>query len=608
MSCIVGIINLDDAPVDRELLERMTRTMKDRAPDEIGLWCSGNVGFGHAMLRISPESGNEHQPCTLDGKLWITADARIDGRTELISQLRTVGKSVRNDAPDVELILHSYNAFGESFLDRLIGDFAFALWDERRTKLICARDHFGVRPLYYARTDRAFLFASDIDALLEHPAVSRVLDEEAIADFLLFGAYQERDSSIYRDIRKLPAASVVKFTSREFDIRRYWTLPLNTEVRHKKYSEYVDQFQELFSKAVNERVRTNNLAIELSGGMDSTSIAAEVAKSQGTNGHTVTAYTTTCHGLLPGDQDGHYAGIVAAHLGIPIVYQACEEYGLFECFDKTELFTAEPIAHPDLAAHYDNYVHMGKNGSRVLVSGQGGDAVFNGSSTYYADLLRGGRAIKFLLEAYRHASNTGSLAGMGLRSSLTHTANQNDWCPSLPEWINADFAKRVDLKERWHAGWRELNGRSDAYDQLQRPWLSQTFEAYEALKMPIQARHPFFDVRLVKLLLGLPNFSKSGKRIMREAMRGKLPEAILTRPKTTLAGDQIRAKFAENRLAVKLNSRSLSFCSNYVDSVQYAQAYENYLGGKGLESTWSSAHMISPIALDNWLGIKSNST
>ena len=114
--------------------------MSARAPDEANIWVSGNVGFGHAMLRISPESKQEHQPFTLDGQVWIAADARIDGRLELIAKLRSAGFEVQQDAPDVELILHSYSAFGESFLDHLIGDFAFALWDGRNAALAdCVR-------------------------------------------------------------------------------------------------------------------------------------------------------------------------------------------------------------------------------------------------------------------------------------------------------------------------------------------------------------------------------------------------------------------------------------------------------------------------------------
>ena len=110
MSCIAGIVRLDGVPVDKALLERMTHAMKSRAPDASHMWSAGGVGFGHAMLLIPPASRDRHQPCTLDNQIWITADARIDGRTELIHSLRIAGQSVLTEAPDVELILHAYAA------------------------------------------------------------------------------------------------------------------------------------------------------------------------------------------------------------------------------------------------------------------------------------------------------------------------------------------------------------------------------------------------------------------------------------------------------------------------------------------------------------------
>ena len=115
MSGIAGIIHFDGKPVNRELLVRMTDVMKSQAPDERGIWISGNVGFGHAMLRTSPESENEHEPCSLHNQVWITADARVDGRMELIEQLRSAGHRVPMDSPDVELILRAYAAWVNRF-------------------------------------------------------------------------------------------------------------------------------------------------------------------------------------------------------------------------------------------------------------------------------------------------------------------------------------------------------------------------------------------------------------------------------------------------------------------------------------------------------------
>lgn len=129
MSGIVGIVNLDGAPVDRTLLKRMTEFMAYRGPDGCDIWIDGHVGFGHMMLRTTTESLNERQPFSLEGQVWITADARVDSREDLIQKLPSEGSGDLRAATDVELILRAYQIWGEDCVERLLGDFAFAIWD-----------------------------------------------------------------------------------------------------------------------------------------------------------------------------------------------------------------------------------------------------------------------------------------------------------------------------------------------------------------------------------------------------------------------------------------------------------------------------------------------
>ena len=139
MSGIVGIVNLDGTPVDRPLLEKMTDFMALRGPDARGIWLDGHIGFGHTMLRTTWESANEQQPCSLDGQVWITADARVDGRADHVQMLAAKGCDDLKNATDPELILHAYQAWGESCVEHMLGDFAFAIWDGHRRRLFCAQ-------------------------------------------------------------------------------------------------------------------------------------------------------------------------------------------------------------------------------------------------------------------------------------------------------------------------------------------------------------------------------------------------------------------------------------------------------------------------------------
>lgn len=598
MSGIAGIMRLDGQPVDLGLIDKMTNAIRHRGPDGTHHWVRGSVALGHCVLRDSIESYDESQPCTLDGEVWITADARIDRRVELIRTLRAAQHPVQNEATDAQLLLHAYDAFGEALLERLIGDFAFALWDSRSKKLICARDHFGVRPFFYARTRRAFLFASDIDSILAYGGVSEELDEDAIGDFLLFGEFQKPDLSIYRNIRRLPAGNFICVEQEGIRLRQYWELPLRSTIRWKSCSYYVDQFREVFGEAVNDRIRSNRVAVELSGGMDSGSVAA-IAR---TDDRLVTAYTATCQGLSPDDEEGHYAGMTASHLSIPIYYQAYDNYALFERFDDPQLRTSEPYSSADKAVHFDRLNQVKDNGARVLLTGQGGDALFMEPSMYYAELLSTGRIARLLLSASRRLCSTGSLRGTGLRSALMPWRRQPG-SRVFPDWIDGDFAHRTRLRERWDEFWTTVHDADTGgtYAQLRAPWVSSIFEGYEKLKIPVVARHPFFDVRLAQFMRSLPHDIRFEKLVLREAMRGKLPEQVRVRPKAGPRGDLVRTRFARGHTRVPRGSGIARVGMAYVDGVQYKRAVESYVGGEGPQSVWSSYHMVSPVVLDRWL-------
>ncbi|MGA9381234.1 MAG: asparagine synthase-related protein, partial [Phormidium sp.] len=272
MSGIVGIINRDEKPINPDLLQRMTEFMSYRGPDAQQIWLEGNVGFGHTMLRTTKESLAEKQPFSLDEKVWITADARIDGRGELIEKLEI--KDNINVVTDVELILRAYLVWGEDCVQYLLGDFAFGIWDEREQKLFCARDHFGVKPFYYAEVGNGLIFSNTLNCLRVHPGVSDELNDLAIADFLLFGLNLEFDTTTFADIQRLPPAHCLTWSKERRQIKRYWTLPTDGYIRYKQASEYVEHFQELMEKAVGDRLRTNQVGMFMSGGLDSSTLAA----------------------------------------------------------------------------------------------------------------------------------------------------------------------------------------------------------------------------------------------------------------------------------------------------------------------------------------------
>ncbi|MES2937366.1 MAG: asparagine synthase-related protein [Pseudomonadota bacterium] len=602
MSCIAGVLRRDGAPADPRRVEAMLACMHGRAPDGDEVVCDGPLALGQAWLRIDGAPRSAAHPIRSDGTLWITADARIDGRAELLDALRAAGRPADADTPHAGLIAQAWRAWGPRMLEHLIGDFAFALWDAHSRTLVCARDHFGVRPLHYVDTPELFAFASDLDALRVLPQVSDTLDEASIADFLIFGTCLDPGRTIWRDARCLPPAHLLQVdAAKPATLGRYWDVPEPEPIRLRSQGEYVEAFTQVFTQAVTDRLPDGPVATHLSGGMDSTAIAAVAIAHARRAGHRVTAHHVSCHELLPEDEERHYAEMVASHLGLPL---RCDELGRHPLFARSHdpsLATSMPFAYPHLA-HHDDLIHqIAASGARVLLTGQGGDAVLTPSATYYGDLLRSGRWTALAREIAHHVRHTGSLAGMGLRSALLGRQAEPVWRPALPDWIDPAFARRVDFQARWDHAWKSYHGNIDAQHQLRQTWVSSSLQSAEVLKRPLVARHPFFDVRLVRFLLGLPNFMLVGKHVLRESMRGRLPEPVRTRPKISLVVDPVRSMVTDGKLGHVARPATESRGREYVLWDRHTDALRQFSEGRGSDSTWNNLLILAPIALKNWL-------
>lgn len=355
MSGIFGIINGDTQPVDLILLRQITDLMAPQGPDAQEIWSDGHVGFGHALLRTTWDSVKERQPHSLNQKVWITGDIRLDRRSELIERLRGSGCNLENDATDVDLVLHAYQIWGESCLEKFSGDFAFAIWDSLQQRLFCARDQFGIVPFYYAPKGNGLIFSNHLNCVRVHPQVSDKLNEDAIADFLLFSMNMDLATTNFADIQKLPPAHTLIWSEGEVRVRRYWQLPQEVEyLRYKHPEEYVEQFQELFERSVADRLRTDSAATHLSGGMDSTSIAATAYKLMTATSNLVDfrSYSIIYKHLIS-DEEGDYATQVAEQAGFPIEYLVAEDYIQQSPREHPECLYPEPLLIPTQVAEVE---------------------------------------------------------------------------------------------------------------------------------------------------------------------------------------------------------------------------------------------------------------
>jgi asparagine synthase (glutamine-hydrolysing) len=608
MSGIVGLLNLDGAPVDRDLLRGMTEFMAFRGPDAQESWVDGAVGFGHAMLRTTFEQERERQPCSLDGEVWITADARIDGRSELKQKLAARGRADLKAATDVELILHAYHAWGRDCVAHLLGDFAFAIWDGRERALFCARDHFGVKPFYYSQIGGSFVFSNTLNAVRLHPQVSADLNELAIADFLLFGYNQEPYTSTFAAIRRLPPAHTLLVQDGEIETRRYWTLPIEETVYYKRPEEYVERFQELFWQAVDDRLRTDSVGVFMSGGLDSTAVAAAAKEllSRRQPNHDLRAYTVVYDHLIP-DEERYWSGLAANHLDIPIHHLAADEYEPWQGWDRPEQAYPEPMDTPFGAIAADQYREVVLH-HRVALTGYGGDPAFYPSQAYFVDLVRQFRFERVLSDAGRYFLAHRRLPPLYFGTWLRKRFRPATEAQKVPAWLNQRFADRLGLTERSaqnrQNGKGEHPSRAEAFTFLADLFWTNLFEGLSpgVTQAGLEQRHPFFDVRLLRFLLRLPPAPWCvHKELLRRGLHGCLPEAIRLRPKTPLAGDPFLACLRKNRECLNQNLFTLS-CN---DSLINWQVLREALTNQVVPELWT-CNMTRPISLSTWLAVEAN--
>ena len=266
MSGIVGIFHRDGARIERALLQSLADSLSYRGPDARAIWQDGAIGLGHTLLRTTHESAGEQQPASLDGRLWITADARLDSRAELIAKMERDGRKIGRSVPDSELILQAYSLWGSGCIEHLRGDFSFGIWDARTRTLFCARDHFGIKPFYYAHVGKHFVFSNTLNCVRMHPDVSEELNDSAIGDFLLFGLNYDNATTTFRDVQRLPPAHWLSISASGLKIGKYWAPPTDGRIRYARADDYVEHFQALLKDAVADRLRTDRVGILIERG------------------------------------------------------------------------------------------------------------------------------------------------------------------------------------------------------------------------------------------------------------------------------------------------------------------------------------------------------
>ncbi len=622
MSAICGLINFDGAPVDPMLLRKMAEAAAHHGPDGIHYWVDGNVGVAHLAFNSTPESLGERQPLlSADGRLCITADARVDNRPELIASLSQKGYAVPKSPTDSDLILAAYQCWGASCLSHIIGDFAFAVWDKAQKHLFCGRDALSIKPFVYSKRGDLFCFASEAQQLLQHPAISNRVDEISIVDFLM-GYNGEQSRTFFADISYLPPAHSLTASQAGVVLDKYWHLERVAELNYSDSEAYTEHFSELFERAVQDRLRSSVpvVGIELSGGLDSSSVAAVASEAiKERNNGRLTALTLI-YNKIPIEDERRYSQAVADYLGIEVHFIPNDEANLVAGLNKVSLESPYRGWEKTEKRFIAQFKALG---GQILLTGAGGDDLLSGSALVYADQLRRGDLSalgRLRKDAHAHNEPFGKLLYSWFIRPHYHrllkrpsaNANREQLSLSIPPWIQSEFAARTQLVQRlqtkppihfksWarRAIFKSISQMANVYS-LQFHWMSRL-----AASQSIEHRHPFLDRRLCEFILSLPPeqlwHTSYSKYILRQSMTGRLPESIRLRPgKTSYASiTHHHLRHSDARHISHLLEASLAAKLGFINSQKLQDSFRKYLAGQ--QDGRTALTLIRLVNLEVWL-------
>lgn len=656
MCGITGIVALNGAPLDLQVLQRMNDVQAHRGPDGEGFvvswpeshgYCSAflrhtsqsrrtpppKIALGHRRLAILDLSDRGLQPMSAGASgAWIVFNGEIYNHIELRNELEARGRFF-NTRTDTEVLLQSYLEWGEACLERLDGMFAFAIWDGARGRLFCARDRLGIKPFYYSMPAEHFIFASEIKGLLPFPGLATTADDEAVLGFLIHGNCDYRERTIFKGVTALPAAHGLTLDLATRQMRRwcYWEPAPMPDWNHLDDQSRVDLLRDHLMRATRSHLISDVRAGScLSGGLDSSAIVAligkiwheqpDVASAVGEQFNTF----TSCY-EYPELDERRYALEMANAIGATphLVFPSATDF--WDGFGKMAWHQDMPFSGLSFYAQWRVMRAANEAGVKVLLDGQGGDEVFGGYAkfryAYLASLLRAGRLGTMAQEAWASVMQR-DLYILDVRRGYRYLPRRLRALLGvdslLQRVLRADWNSAVDDEStpstRW---WRHAAGTSDSASsrsimqavqiediQVDTLPLLLRMEDRSSMAFSIEARVPLLDHKLVEYGLSLPDRLKIqggfSKFAVRQATRGLIPEGVrLRRTKLGFAGADRRWLDGELRPQVTGVIEDRLRCERFVDPVPLRRWYRSPAAARANTEAYGGLFRI--LALEMWM-------
>jgi asparagine synthase (glutamine-hydrolysing) len=558
MSGIAGIIHFDGAPIEPGQIEKMTTAIAHRGPDGIHHWVKGAVALGQCMLRTTPESLEEIQPLTNENEsLVLVMDGRVDNWEELRRDLLGRGAVLRTRA-DAELVLRAYEVWGKDCLPHIDGDFALVIWDARQRSAFCARDRMGNKPFHYHWDGRTLAFASELHAILALPWVREEPNEGMLAEYLAWD-FHSRDETLWQGVMRLVAAHRMEVNAGGPRIEEYWAPDLWATLPYTRDEEYIEHYRELFTDAVRRMSRTHRpLACEASGGLDSSAIfcmAEHLRRSGSLPAPGVEGYTVA----FTDDSEANelaYARAVGEFLGVAI-HEIPPTVMPLDWYEESAQTYREFPGFPNGAMGIGLRQQAAVQGSRVLFTGEWGDAWLQGSRAYYAEELsqRHWHALYDCFRTDAAVAGTKQAASwfvregifpllpppfqQGLRRLVRKMRGNGHQRRDSLYWLSPAIRETIEQRRKQfgpsHTPRVHSIGQRELLDMLYCAFSSQVMDQIEhtSAQAGLETRHPFSDPRIVQHAFSTPERLRlrgdQTKYIHVQAMQGLMPQTVLDR-------------------------------------------------------------------------------
>ncbi len=584
MCGIAGLYCLEGKEPDLKLLSVMAERLAHRGPDGEGTHIGGPVALAHRRLAIIDLSDEGLQPMTSEeGTHWLVFNGEIYNFVELRQELINKGHTFHSKS-DTEVILHSYEEWGHDCLNRFNGMWAFALWDGQRQELFCARDRFGIKPFYYAITKDSFLFASEIKALLAHPAVGTKPDDATLGTYLAWGVQDHSERTMFDGIFQLrPAYAMVVTKNGAQPPFRYWEVKVNAEIHTDiPDTDVASKLRSLLHDATCIHLRSDvAVGTCLSGGIDSSALTAiingiireEAPVSVGTRQKTFSVIFSDIR-----FDESRFIDEIATTTGVDAHRTEPSPEKLWDDIDRLVYMQDEPFGSLSIYAQYC-VMRLAHEQVKVVLDGQGADELMAGYLAYQGSYIGG------LLRSFH--------LWTGLREIIGSLRHHHGFFRSAAEQLFVRKGRRGLLK----CTAPPVNRYGGRLDEVLLGELTSTnlpallhYEDRNSMAFSIESRVPYLDVRFVEYVASLPLNQKIRNGItkiaLRRAIRGIVPDSIRCRMDKMgfVTPEEVWMKEALRPFVLELLSSSEFQARPYWNAEEVIRNYLLFLEGKSAYS------------------------